>query len=491
MNIALQYWLCLACTALLLTACQPEQKVVWDTYFQTLGSSSSIRCADLSGDGVLDVVIGAGKNETESSDSCVLALDGASGEVLWAFPGIDQYVGSATFLDINGDGTLDVIIGGRSRQLSALDGKSGALIWQYDYHFASHDVLRHMRFNFYDAQVVADQDNDGLADLLIINGGNAKVRANQRAGRYPGVLAILSSRDGAVIHADTMPDGNESYMTPVVFPIDEHRSDVLFGTGGETLGGALFRVRLDSFIASGLRSAEPIVENSEKGFIAPPVVLDINQDGVLDYVANWFGGSIQAFDGRTNALLWSVEEQDAEIYNTVTPGFINDDDIPDFFTSATTGHWPQSTGAVQLAIDGSSGEVIYRDTVGCVGFSGAVSTDLNGDGYDEFIFSTNTYACTGPFLADIRVNLIALDVHNKTQSNLIGQTVAKNISTTPWIGDLDDNGKLDLIYSLQANTAVINEYYGMFFQRIELPVPSEAVKWGAYLNHDGTSVFDR
>ena len=491
MNIAFRYWFCLACTALLVTACQPEQEVVWDTHFKTLGTSSSIRCADLNGDGVLDVVIGAGKNETEPSDSCVLALDGASGEVLWAFPGIDQYVGSATFLDINGDGTSDVIIGGRSSQLCALDGKSGAPIWQYDYQFADHDILRYMRFNFYDAQVVADQNSDGLADLLVINGGNAKARSYEKSGRYPGVLAILSSRDGAVIHADTMPDGNESYMTPVVLPIDENRSDVLFGTGGETLGGALFRVRLDSFISSGLRSVESIVQNSERGFIAPPVVLDINLDGALDYVVNWFGGAIQAFDGRSNNMLWSVEEQGAQIYPTVTPGSINDDEIPDFFTTASTGHWPQSTGAIQLAIDGSSGEVIYRDTAGCVGFSGAVSADLNKDGYDEFIYSTNTYPCNGQFLADIRVNLIALDVHNRTNYDLIGQTFAKNISTTPWIGDLDNNGKLDLVYGIQANTAVINEYYGMFFQRIELPVSSDMVKWGAYLNHDGTSVFDQ
>jgi hypothetical protein len=106
--------------------CQP--KVQNNSWVKTLpghGTNSSPRLADLTGDGILDVVIGAGKNEWEPSDTAVVALDGANGNLLWTVAAPNQVTGTATFLDVTGDGVPDVFIGGRSAFMAGIDGKTG------------------------------------------------------------------------------------------------------------------------------------------------------------------------------------------------------------------------------------------------------------------------------------------------------------------------------------------------------------------------------
>ena len=58
--------------------------------------------------------------------------------------------------------------------LKAMDGKTGEVLWAYEYQFEDDSILQYARFNFYNGALVADQNNDGLKDLLIINGGNSK-----------------------------------------------------------------------------------------------------------------------------------------------------------------------------------------------------------------------------------------------------------------------------------------------------------------------------
>ena len=147
-----------------LCACQKveEPAIVWDRYMQSLGTLSSPRVADLTGDGVLDIVIGAGLNEFEESDSAVIAMDGRTGRVLWSSPGRDQMYGSPVFMDINADAVPDVIIAGRAAQLKAIDGTNGATLWEYQVAHHEQDAKGYMRFNFYNPQLVPDQNADGL-----------------------------------------------------------------------------------------------------------------------------------------------------------------------------------------------------------------------------------------------------------------------------------------------------------------------------------------
>ena len=60
-----------------------KQKVIWNKDLPVIGSLSSPRTADLNNDGVLDIVMGAGKNEFQKTDMGILAFDGKSGNLLW------------------------------------------------------------------------------------------------------------------------------------------------------------------------------------------------------------------------------------------------------------------------------------------------------------------------------------------------------------------------------------------------------------------------
>ena len=147
---------------------------MWNEDFPVIGSQSSPRTTDLNGDGVLDIVIGAGKNEYQHSEQGIIAMDGKTGKMLWQQEASDQVYGSATFYDITDDGVTDVFIGGRSPHFKALDGKTGKLIWEYKY--ADHEkdsILKYARFNFNNSVLVPDVNNDGLMDLLTVNGGNS------------------------------------------------------------------------------------------------------------------------------------------------------------------------------------------------------------------------------------------------------------------------------------------------------------------------------
>src|SRR4051794_10590319 len=165
--------------------------VAWSKDIPLIGSQSSPRTTDLNNDGTQDIIIGAGKNEFQHSDMGILAFDGKSGKLLWKQDAPDQVFGSATFCDVTGDGVKDVFIGGRSPQLKAIDGKSGALLWEYKYEPYKNDPIMHYaRYNFNNSVLVPDQNNDGLNDLLTINGGNPLANPYSKVDRFPGVLML-------------------------------------------------------------------------------------------------------------------------------------------------------------------------------------------------------------------------------------------------------------------------------------------------------------
>ena len=109
-----QIGLLLCCMLLLFFNCTNKQKTrMWARSFPNEGTNSSLRTADLNGDGTLDFVIGGGKRLHQSTDKGVIAINGRNGHILWKVATEDQIFGSATFLDITGDGYPDVFIGGR------------------------------------------------------------------------------------------------------------------------------------------------------------------------------------------------------------------------------------------------------------------------------------------------------------------------------------------------------------------------------------------
>ena len=491
----------LAVTLIAISSCKQgnskaKSQLIWNKDFPVIGSQSSPRTADLNGDGTLDIVIGAGKNEFQESDMGILAFDGKSGATLWKQKSSDQVYGSATFCDITGDNVKDVFIGGRTPQLKAIDGKSGTLLWEYNHaQYKDHPVMKYARYNFNNSVLVPDQNKDGIADLLIINGGNPLANPYSTVNRFPAVLILLNSKTGSIIAADTMPDGKESYITPLTFTQPgSSELFIVFGTGGETIDGNLYITTLSDLLSENLSRAKIIASDTGHGFIAPVTLADISGDGFLDIVAISHGSKAIAIDGKDHHVLWTKSFPGTECSNSFAAGYFTDDSTPDFFTFISKGQWPNSTGSIQVMINGQDGSISYMDSMGCTGFSSPVVYDLNEDGRDEAIISINDFDCSMGYTSTaprtMENKLIAIDFYDRSV-NIIDQSRGfKNIFSTPWIGDLDADGFLDIIYCQYFHHADLLSFLGMRIKRIDTPIKiRKRVNWGAYLGSDGNGTF--
>lgn len=476
-------------------SCRTKNKseLVWSKSLYKIGSQSSPRATDLNNDGVLDIVMGAGLNEYQSSDQGIIALDGKNGELLWQQESPDQVYGSATLYDVTGDGTSDVFIGGRSPHFKALDGKTGKVIWEYKYGHENDSILKHARFNFNNSVLIPDQNGDGLQELLTVNGGNSKADPYKETNRYPGVLLVFDSKSGNILAADTMPDGRESYMSPLCFSQPGSNDfQIVFGTGGETIDGNLYVASLSDLMNKSLSKAKIVASEKGHGFIAPPILADISGDGNFDIIAITHGSSIVAIDGKDHNLLWGQRIENTECSNSFAVGNFTPDDVPDFFTFVSKGQWPHSTGSVQVMVDGKNGQIAFLDSMGCTGFSSPVVYDLNNDGYDEAVISINEFDCSAGFTGKpphaIKNKLVAINFKKHTVFVIDESVGFKNIFSTPWIGDMDGDKYLDLVHCQYYHTGDLLSFLGMRVKRIDLPTRvRKGIVWGAYMgsNSDG------
>lgn len=461
----------------------------WQQYFYGIGTNSSPRAVDLNGDGILDIVLGAGGEEFDPSDAAVLALDGSTGEVLWKVAGSNQVVGSASFKDITGDGTPDVFIGGRTAQFYAINGRTGEILWQFlppDFHsetFPKDTTL----LNFFNPQFIPDQNNDGVEDILTAFGGYV-VAEPEDLDRPAGMLMILDAITGKVLNKTPMPDGKETYMSPVIYDFGKGLT-ILFGTGGERIPGNFYAVRLEDFVSSGMQKCIRIDSGDTKGFIAPPLIADLCGDGVGDIVVTTMDGYMKAYCGKDFSRLWSKNiHTKAEAQSMPTPLFFNDDDVPDFFNSFNLGQWPKNDSVVHVILSGTNGSELFRDTLGALQFSSAVLFDYNQDSYPDIVYPVNQLMRNMLFPV-YKTQLMVYDGRTGSRTPLDSLYEGKVLGSTPLITDLDADGRIDIIYTYMTQFDELITYRDLVINRIELEIIIKDNPWGSYMGTDYRSVF--
>lgn len=461
----------------------------WSTKIPGVGSFSSPRIADLNLDGTGDIIMGAGREEFQACDSAVIALDGKTGKLLWHVAAEDQIFGSAIFKDIDADGIEDIFIGGRSAELIAISGGAGKVIWRFSRKTKDLAGKKSQWFNFYNPQFIPDQDGDGLEDLLVSNGGNV-LAAPHDANRPAGRLIVLSSRDGRLLADAQMPDGKEIYMSITVVPAANGRDhEVIFGTGGETVGGNLFVGYLSDILRNDLSKAKLLDNSPDKGYIAPSARVDVTGDGVTDIVNCSVDGRLLAYDGRDHRLLWETVIPSTEAYSSVAVGYFNQDSIPDFFISYARGVWPNLDWSQQHMINGQTGAIEFTDSLGFYQMTSPVAFDYDGDGWDEVLMSVNIQEIQNFYQKFFHTMLVVFDFQSG-QILQFGPTYeGNNLSSTPWVGDLDNDGRLDIIYCHGDNLRHTYTFDGIKVHRIATQFPIHGqIEWGAYQgsHYDGT-----
>ena len=108
-------------------------------------------------------------------------------------------------------------------------------------------------------------------------------------------------------------------MSVVVAKLSKEDFDytVVFGTGGETIGGHLYPNVFKRCYEAGHWRSKIAGFKRDKGFIAPPVLCDINLDGCLDILANAVEGNTIAIDGRSDSIIWKNGIKNAEAYGSL------------------------------------------------------------------------------------------------------------------------------------------------------------------------------
>ena len=472
---------------------QTTPSAEFETQWTTVGNNrmmSSPHATDLNGDSVLDIVVGTGAEETHSGS--IIAVDGVTGNLLWEVQTNGEMFASAQFEDLNGDTIDDVALGGRDQQMFAVNGATGETLWSFD----KTSTLREAWYQFYSGQFIDDVNDDGVSDWLVANGGDPMKQPDEE--RNTGYLMILSGANGQPLSIADLPDGRETYMSPLLYtPHPDMATEVLYGTGGETWDGSLWSTSIDAIMAGDISESVQIVAptpNVKKGFMTPPAIADLTLDGIQDIVVSSFDGRLILVDGRNYTHTWSIDmhavvengsTSGLESWASPTVGYFTSDSVPDVFVNYVIGIFPQYSSSYYALVDGASGDIIWSETTSHTIFTSPLSVDLDSNGRDDIVIvrGVEEWREDGPLsyntasiLETCGMNTIPL--YNRTNLSI----------GTPLIADLDMDGNLEMVAT--STTGYLSETEGWTLMRIDLNVSTPSrIGWGAYMGSQYNGKF--
>ena len=455
----------------------------WTYFADSISTYSSPHSHDINFDGVLDIVLGGGKDGFDSN-SGVMAINGSTGELLWNAPSRNEVFGSAVFQDITNDGIKDVFITGREAQFYALDGSDGSLIWEF-FPFGT-DPADSGWYNFYNPQFINDFDGDALMDLLVTNGGDHSA-PEWETNRPPGHVMVLSSLTGEILANTVVPDSAETYCSPIVADLQNNGNDwVLFGTGGENLGGSFYACPLTSILGNNTNGSIVLATDLEKGYIAPASVFFNDSSQVYDFVFISFDGKLEKINGNDFSIDWSFQHPGTESSAEPVIGNFTGDLTPDIFLTLFKGIAPSFSDFYQVMLDGSTGEMKFIDSLGQLNYSSGNAIDLNNDGRDEAVASV-TYNINGYFQHRIE----QIDFVNNTISPLTNFESGVNLASTPLFRDIDNDQYTELIYVYKKDSLNPGATNGIYVKRVDLSSirPNVGIAWGGYLGNQNNGVY--
>jgi hypothetical protein len=461
------------------------QTLNWQSFVDSIPTLSSPRSCDLNNDGIKDIVIGGGTDGAFSNNG-IMAFNGSNGQLLWKRASRNEVFGSAIFQDITNDGIKDVFIAGRQAQLLAINGSNGQLLWDYFPYVAN--PADSGLYNFYNPQFISDVNNDGFDDLLVSNGGD-HAAPDWQINRPPGHLMIVSGINGNLIAKAVVPDSAETYCSPIVADVQNNGTKwILFGTGGENLGGSFWACPLNDLINNqSLSNSIELCTSLNKGFIAPASLHKTNS-GVYELIIQAYDGTVRKISGVNWATIWSynlpgTESSAAPVIGNFTGG----DLVPDVYLSLFKGIAPSYNDFYQVLLNGVDGSLVFKDSLGTLGYASGNAVDMNNDGRDEAI-SSLTYLENGVYKNKIQV----IDFQNGQISQLGNTYTGVNLGSTSLFGNLDADNELELVFAVKRDSVNPVGWKGIYLRRIDLTniSPNSGVAWGSYMSTNADGIFN-
>ncbi len=455
----------------------------WQFFIDSIPTLSSPRACDLNNDGVKDIVFGGGTDGVYSNNG-IMAVNGHDGTLLWKRPARNEVFGSALFLDITNDGIKDVFMVGRQAQLLAINGQNGSLIWDYfPYNVNPGDSGL---YNFYNPQWIDDVSGDGVPDLIVANGGDHAAPVWE-TNRPPGHLMVVNTVNGNLIAKAVVPDSAETYCSPIVVDLNgTGTKHVLYGTGGETLGGSFWICPLMSLLNNTLAPSIPIVSDANFGFIAPASFYKTAIGEAFMYVQS-YSGAVHKIKGGDLSVQWSYDLPNTESSAQPVIGNFTGNLSPDVFLSLAKGTSSGYTDYYQVMLDGSSGQVVFKDSIGSLQFASGNAIDLNNDGRDEAVLSVN-YFENGYW----KHRLQSFDFVSQTIQTLTPTVAGVNLGSTPLFANIDGDANVDLVYLVKKDSLNPTGWKGVYARKLELnntSFPNPGIAWGSYLGTINTGEY--
>lgn len=255
---------------------------------------------DISGDGIPEIVAGAGTDGAPGTGSRRLyCFDGATGAKRFAYVGIDAFLSVAWIEDVNGDGVPDVLGGAGGNDaddrvycISGASSGIGTSIWQF-----------HTGGAVWTLDVIDDVNGDGIDDVL--------------AGSWSGYVFCLDGTDGSVLWQHNL-FGEILRVEAIDDVTGDGNQDVIVAQLGTS-------VRLVNGATGAIYWSYPVGGNVWSASSIP----DVDGDGKTDVLAgSQTTNSVFCVSGASGDLIWSRNVQ-ALVYSVRSIPDVTGNGTPD------------------------------------------------------------------------------------------------------------------------------------------------------------------
>ncbi len=398
-----------------------------------VGFEGSPTYCDLDGDGQDEaiVAVGSGAAPFPLDPAYVEAVDPLTGSRLWRSSQGDAGFAYPLCRDVDEDGVLDVLTGGRFGDVRSLSGVDGTVLW-------SLNALNPGEIDD-DANTYSPVSVPERPDLIFVTTGGG-VDAGQ-SPRNPGaVLAI--DLDGTILARWDEPNQAEIYTSPAVKAIGPRGRNIILvvGSGGETLPGSLHFLVYNTRFKFFIPYAEIPSSCDTGGFVASPVLGDITGDhfAIPEVVAADFCGSVAAF----NLLGHELWRQDTTWPFMIANPLLTDLNGDGAFDVAVCSmplnpSLPETFPLIDATLetfDGTSGDSLWSTPLKLPAFSSPAAADVDGNGIEDIWVATQHF-----FLPS------ELTVYSGTDGTELVAYGSVSWAGSPVLSDADGDGAIDAL----------------------------------------------